>query len=334
MNSYRPLDESELSAQDARQWIGRQLATLRRYWYVTLAIVLATTGALAYAVTQYEAAFEAEKQFVSVKASSNIFSGLGLSALGIGGIGSNPLSSGKGIVTVAVSERILVEVLQAEPATGGGTLLERLFSEAPEGGPLEGYRPLRDSVSAEQLAVIVAAALPKLKVLSADFDIDTEFVTLGVTTGAPRLTEDLLATWYEVLTSFYREQLYGQKSKDLLVLQAKADSLRSRLADIEAETESFKDRYQNLIRRSSSVRLKTLQRQGLEAGAVYKTVLENLEVLRLNVETAGPVFAELNIARAYARRVPRPTLKFLLVYAVATGLLLSAALYFLPARRS
>ena len=327
-----PTTTAVITLADALTAARRRALGLRRFWWVFALAIAGTTTLLVRTWTSYTPSFIAEKQFVSVKASSNIFSGMGLSALGIGGIGADPLSSGKGIITVALSERIVAAVLT--DSSGGGLLLDRVLNSYPTGGPFAKLVAARDTLPPQLVLVSVARTLPELDVLTAEFDIDTEFVTLAVETGSGPLSEALLTAWYRHLTNFYREQLYGQKSKDVDVLQSKADSLRARIASIERRQEAFRDNFQGLIRKSSELPLKALSREALEAGTVYRTVLENLELLRLNVETAGPVFAELNMTGVYATAVPRPSLRYLLIYVVATGLLLATLAYLLPATQT
>ena len=322
--------DDRITFAEARRRGVVRLRGLRRFWWVFALIAAVTTTLFVRTWRGYAPSYVAGKQFVSVRASSNIFSGMGLSALGLGGIGSDPLSSGKGIVTVALSERILAGALRDTSGGQGTTLLDRVLEAFPAEGPLGRLNSARDTLPPELVVVAAAAILPKAEALDADFDIDTEFVTLSVETPEARLSEDLLAAWYRVLADFYRQQLYGQKANDVEVLQGKADSLRTRMASIERRQEAFRDNYQGLVRKTSELPLKQLSREALEAGTVYRTVLENLEVLRLSVETAGPVFAELNLSRAYASKVPRPSLRYLLVYVVGTGLLFGVAVYLLP----
>ena len=326
-------DEDFRSIADLRGWISSQLRVLTRFWYVTLGVVAVTSVALYVALISYRQVYVAEKQFVSVKANSNVLSGVGLSALGLGSLNADPLNSGKGIVTVALSQRILYDLLQTAGPEGATTLTEALLAVHANDPSFAEVLVAADTLSGEALDVAMAGVLHEASVLDADFDLDTEFVTLTARSLSAKLSERMLTDWYAVLSAYYEEQLYGKKSDDLAILQGKADSLKNRIAYLERSSETFQDKYQNLVRRRSELPLKTIDRESMEVVPVYRAVLENLELLRLNVETAAPVFADLSIETAYAKPVVRPTLRYLFVWAASTVALLGAALYLLPRGR-
>jgi hypothetical protein len=129
---------------------------------------------------------------------------------------------------------------------------------------------------------------PKKALITADYNEDTNIMSLDVTTTNEELSLALAQRMFESLSDYYINKAIEKQLKTYTVVSAKKDSVLTVLKSTEYQLANFKDSHQGLMMRTDQVSELRLQREITALSAMYAEVLKNTEVADFSLKNKMP----------------------------------------------
>jgi hypothetical protein len=129
---------------------------------------------------------------------------------------------------------------------------------------------------------------PKKALISADYNEDTNIMSIDVSTTDEALSLALAQRMFEALSDYYINKAIEKQLKTYTVVSAKKDSVLAVLKATEYQLASFKDSHRGLVMRTDQLSELRLQREITALSAMYAEVLKNTEVADFSLKNKMP----------------------------------------------
>ena len=129
---------------------------------------------------------------------------------------------------------------------------------------------------------------PKKALLSANYNEDTNIMSLSATTKDEVLSLELSKRMFESLSNYYINKTIEKQVKTFKIVSAKRDSVVAVLKSAEYQLASFRDSHRSLQMKTDQVTELRLQREITALSAMYAEVLKNTEVADFSLRNKTP----------------------------------------------
>jgi hypothetical protein len=129
---------------------------------------------------------------------------------------------------------------------------------------------------------------PKKALVSADYNEDTNIMSLNVSTTSEALSLALARRMFESLSNYYVNKAIEKQLKTYKVVSTKKDSVLAVLKSTEYQLANFKDSHRGLLMRTDQINELRLQREITALSAMYAEVLKNTEVADFSLKNKMP----------------------------------------------
>lgn len=129
---------------------------------------------------------------------------------------------------------------------------------------------------------------PSKALVSADYNEDTNIMSIDVTTSNEALSVALAQGMFRALSDYYVNKAIEKQLKTFTVVSAKKDSVLAVLKSTEFQLASFKDSHRGLVMRTDQISELRLQREITALSAMYAEVLKNTEVADFSLKNKMP----------------------------------------------
>lgn len=129
---------------------------------------------------------------------------------------------------------------------------------------------------------------PKKALISADYNEDTNIMSLDVSTRDETLSLMLAHQMFKSLSDYYINKAIEKQLKTYKVVSAKKDSVLTVLKGTEYQLANFKDSHRGLLLRTDQISELRLQREITALSAMYAEVLKNTEVADFSLKNKMP----------------------------------------------
>jgi hypothetical protein len=129
---------------------------------------------------------------------------------------------------------------------------------------------------------------PKKALVKADYNEDTNIMSLEVSTTNETLSLQLADRMFASLSNYYVTKAIEKQLKTYTVVSAKKDSVLTELKSVEYQLASFKDTHRGLLMRTDQLSDLRLQRDIAALSALYAEVLKNTEVADFSLKNKMP----------------------------------------------
>ena len=142
---------------------------------------------------------------------------------------------------------------------------------------------------------------PKKALVTADYNEDSNIMSLTAATTEEVLSFELARGLYESLSNYYVNKAVEKQLKTYRIVSAKRDSVMTALRSAEYQLASFKDRGRGLVFRTDQIAEMRLQREITALAAIYAEVAKNTEVADFALRNKTP-FIQVIDAPVYPLR--------------------------------
>jgi uncharacterized protein involved in exopolysaccharide biosynthesis len=129
---------------------------------------------------------------------------------------------------------------------------------------------------------------PKEALVTADYNEDTNIMSIYVSTTNEALSMALAQKMFESLSEYYVNKSIEKQLKTFNVISAKKDSVLAVLKATEFQLAGFKDSHRGLLMRTDQLTELRLQREITALSAMYAEVLKNTEVADFSLKNKMP----------------------------------------------
>lgn len=129
---------------------------------------------------------------------------------------------------------------------------------------------------------------PKKALLMADYNEDSNIMSLQVVTKNPRLSFELVNHLYTALSEYYTQKSVEKQRRTLEIVTAKRDSVLAALKGSEYQLANFRDRNQGLYLLTDKVSELRIQRDIAALSGLYAEVIKNVEVADFSLRNKTP----------------------------------------------
>lgn len=129
---------------------------------------------------------------------------------------------------------------------------------------------------------------PEKALLSADYNEDSNILSLSATTRNETLSLGLAHQTFQSLSDYYINKAIEKSLKTYKIVSTKRDSVLGELRSKEYQFANFKDRNRSLLMRTDQVSEMRLQRDVAALSAMYAEVLKNTEVADFSLRNKTP----------------------------------------------
>lgn len=129
---------------------------------------------------------------------------------------------------------------------------------------------------------------PKKALITADYNEDTNIMSINVSTTNEDLSLALAQRMFESLSDYYINKAIEKQLKTYTVVSAKKDSVLAVLKGTEYQLANFKDSHRGLLMRTDQINELRLQREITALSAMYAEVLKNTEVADFSLKNKMP----------------------------------------------
>jgi len=162
---------------------------------------------------------------------------------------------------------------------------------------------------------------PKKVLLTADYNEDTNIMSLSVTTTDEVLSLELSKRMFESLSNYYINKAIEKQVLTFKIVSAKRDSVLAVLKSVEYQLANFIDTHRSLLMRTDKVAELRLQRELTALSAMYAEVLKNTEVADFSLRNKTPFIQVID-----APILPIAPVKLALIRQLIIGLIIGGAL--------
>lgn len=129
---------------------------------------------------------------------------------------------------------------------------------------------------------------PKEALLTADYNEDTNIMSLSASTKDETLSVELSRRMFESLSSYYVNKAIEKQLRTFNIVTAKRDSLLGVLKSLEYQLANFKDTHRSVPMRTDMITELRLQREVAAVSAMYGEVLKNTEIADFALRNKTP----------------------------------------------
>jgi uncharacterized protein involved in exopolysaccharide biosynthesis len=129
---------------------------------------------------------------------------------------------------------------------------------------------------------------PKKALLSANYNEDTNIMSIEMTTNNETLSIALTESLFDKLSEYYINKAVEKQLQTLTIIEAKKDSVLGVLKDTEYKLAQFGDSHQGLMRKTDQISELRLRREITALSAMYAEVLKNTEVADFSLKNKTP----------------------------------------------
>ena len=149
---------------------------------------------------------------------------------------------------------------------------------------------------------------PKEALMTADYNEDTNIMSIHVSTTNEALSLALAQRMFESLSDYYVTKAIEKQLKTYNVVSAKKDSVLAVLKATEYQLASFKDSHRGLLLRTDQLNELRLQREITALSAMYAEVLKNTEVADFSLKNKTPFIQVIDspISPIYPTQISLP----------------------------
>ena len=129
---------------------------------------------------------------------------------------------------------------------------------------------------------------PKLALITADYNEDTNIMSLDASTTHEDLSLALADRMFVSLSNYYINKAIEKQFKTYTVVSAKKDSVLAVLKSNEYQLANFKDTHRSMLMRTDQITELRLQREIAALSAMYAEVLKNTEIADFSLKNKLP----------------------------------------------
>ena len=129
---------------------------------------------------------------------------------------------------------------------------------------------------------------PKTALVAADYNEDTNIMSLEVSTTREDLSLVLADRMFLSLSNYYVNKAIEKQFKTYSVVSAKKDSVLAVLKSNEYQLANFKDTHRGMLMRTDQIAELRLQREITALSAMYAEVLKNTEIADFSLKNKLP----------------------------------------------
>ncbi|MEO6130990.1 MAG: hypothetical protein ABIQ02_04020 [Saprospiraceae bacterium] len=280
-----------------------------RYWYIPVLFALLVAGYQLYRYVRYDPVYPAKITFSVDEDEGGGSSGLSsvLGQFGLGGVRPTRYNLDK-ILELSKSRRVVQQTLFNKITAGGNEdyianhILRIYKLNIPDPSASKEVSPFyftHDSIPAfdrkenEALLkvynfIIGPPDQPKKALMTADYNEDTNIMSITATTTDEVLSIELAKRMFESLSNYYITKAIEKQVKTYKIVSAKRDSVLAVLRSVEYQLANFKDTHRNMLMRTDNVAELRLQRELTAMSAMYAEVLKNTEVADFSLRNKTP----------------------------------------------
>jgi hypothetical protein len=166
---------------------------------------------------------------------------------------------------------------------------------------------------------------PKEALVTADYNEDTNIMSLDVATTHEALSLELAGHMFVSLSDYYINKAIEKQLKTFKVVSAKKDSVLTALKSVEYQLANFRDSHRGLLMRTDQITDLRLQREIAALSAMYVEVLKNTEVADFSLKNKMPFIQVIDKPLPPIQPVQISLLRKLAI-AVIVGLILGSVL--------
>lgn len=308
MEEYQQVREDETSLRDyiikGRDYFREVL----RYWYIPAALALLGAAYQVYKYNQHVPLYTATITFMVDEdegGGSSALTGM-LSQFGLGSVRPARYNFDK-IMELSKSRRVVQKTLFSRvPIDGKDDFLAnhiiRIYdfnSGAGEGDADSAFFFTHDSLpgfSRRENEVLISLYhfiigppdQPQLALLSADYNEDSNIMSLSASTKNERLSLELSSHMFKALSDYYINKAIEKAQKTFRIVSAKRDSVLAELRSKEYQLANFIDRNRGFLLRTENITQNRLAREISGLTAMYVEVLKNAEMADFSLRSKTP----------------------------------------------
>jgi hypothetical protein len=160
---------------------------------------------------------------------------------------------------------------------------------------------------------------PEKALISADYNEDTNIMSIDVSTTDEALSLALAERMFEALSNYYVNKAIEKQLKTYTVVSAKKDSVLNVLKSTEYQLANFKDSHRGLVMRTDQLSELRLQREITALAAMYAEVLKNTEVADFSLKNKMPFIQVIDAPLSPIRPTELSLLRKLLIGILVGG---------------
>jgi hypothetical protein len=313
-----------------------------RYWYIPAVCILLAMAYQGYQYSRFEPIYPASITFSVDEDEGGSSSGLTgiLGQFGLGSVRPSRYNLDK-ILALSKSRRVIEHTLFDKIILDGKNdfLANHLIREyelnhspLPGEGSESGFFFTHDSLPAfnrqenEMLLslfnfIIGPPDNPKKALITADYNEDTNIMSIDVSTTSEELSLALANRMFESLSEYYVNKAIEKQAKTLSVITAKKDSVLSVLKGTEYQLANFKDSHRGLLMRTDQISELRLQREITALSAMYAEVLKNTEVADFSLKNKMPFIQVIDAPLSPIQPTQISLLRKLLISIIIGGII-------------
>lgn len=165
---------------------------------------------------------------------------------------------------------------------------------------------------------------PKDALLIADYNEDSNIMSLQVASKNPELSYALVNHLYTELSAYYTDKAVEKQRRTLEIVTAKRDSVLAALKSAEYQLANFKDRNQGLYLLTDKVTELRIQRDIAALSGLYAEVIKNVEIADFSLRNKTPFIQVIDAPLEPIGPTPKSLLKRLILGLFIGGLFGSA----------
>ena len=160
--------------------------------------------------------------------------------------------------------------------------------------------------------------------MKADYNEDTNIMSLDVTTTKEELSLALAQRMFQSLSDYYINKAIEKQLKTYNVVSAKKDSVLAVLKGAEYQLANFKDTHRGMLMKTDQLTELRLTREIAALNAMYAEVLKNTEVADFTLKNKLPFIQVIDAPLPPIRPVLQSLLRKLAIGIIIGGLIGSA----------
>lgn len=336
--------QDEFSIRDLILKVREYISETLKYWYIPVFFILLVESYQLYQYFTYVPVYSGTITFSVDEDEGGGSSGISsmLGQIGLGNIRPTRYNLDK-ILELSKSRRVVQQTLFTKIVVDGkldflANHLLRIYklgkSVNKEKNNLAEFYFTRDSVSAfdrrenEVMLMLYNFIIgppnhPKDALLRADYNEDTNIMTLSATTTDEDLSLEMSRKMFESLSNYYVTKAIEKQAKTYKIVSAKRDSVLAVLKSVEYQLANFKDTHRSLLMRTDQVAELRLQRELTALSAMYAEVLKNTEVADFSLRNKTPFIQVID-----SPILPITPAQFSLIRHLLIGLILGGVIGF------
>ena len=303
----QPVYGEEITIRDLIQRVRGFWHEILRYWHIPVFCALLVAAFKAYQYYTYVPLYPASITFSVDEdegGSASALTGI-LGQFGLGSVRPTRFNLDK-IMALSKSRRVIQETLFAKVTVNGKEdflanhlLREYKLNEADPKKKTKAFLFTHDSLPIFTLEenqklmelygfIIGPKENPKKALMTADYNEDTNIMSIDAKTTDDTLSLQLAQRMFESLSGYYVSKTIEKQLKIYNIVAAKRDSVLAALKAAEYQLASFKDTHRSLLMRTDQITELRLQREITALAAMYGEVLKNTEAASFSLKTKTP----------------------------------------------